>query len=405
VTREREPEREQGQEPRPAVVEPVAPALVLASQIGNQSFGRLAARRTVGRFEAEEHQTRRDDQVASGQIRGSVGRGGKNFAPDVEFVRNRLTALGYPSTDEGTLGDAIAAYQMETLHFKLADGRVDPNGKTLGALNAGKTARGGGQKPDPGPAPQPDPGPKPGPAPGPSGDGWVEGQWSDADFKGEQTASISQVGKKQLYDEIAKVAPHLSYELLTCMVGHAWAEQQGKNLLNYNFAGVEGGSAAWVLGWTSTIIPTATYENEPDKTKYKDWDSRNHNPKFGRIDGHDAGTIDCQLTMDPKPARIALLVKKRRPAYQSLAHASAAFVHLIELRVEALRASTNPDHNALGEAAFAGDADAYAKVVNGTFKIKDKDGKKRDFYAYNGDKGYPGLVKAQIAAARADIKP
>jgi len=216
---------------------------------------------------------------------------------------------------------------------------------------------------------------------------------------------VTQIGKKQLYDEISKVAPHLSQELRTCMVGHAWVEQQGKNVLNYNFAGVEGGSAAWVLGWTSTVIATSTYENEPDKTKYRDWDHKNHNPKFGRIEGHDAGTIDYQLGLDPKPPRIALLVRKRRPAYQSLAHASAAFVHLIELRVEALRASTNPEHTALGDSAFAGDPEAYAKVVNGSFKITDKDGKKRDFNAYNGDKGYAGLVRTQIAAARADIKP
>jgi hypothetical protein len=216
---------------------------------------------------------------------------------------------------------------------------------------------------------------------------------------------MSSVGKKQLYQEIAKVAPHLSHELLTCMVGHAWAEQQGKNLLNYNFAGVEGGSAAFVYGWTSAPIPMSTYENDPDKTKYRDWDSKNHNPKYGKWDGHDAGTIDCQLAMDPKPSTIVVLVRKRRPAYQSLAHASAAFVHLIEKRVEALRASTNPEHNTLGESAFNGDAEAYAKVVNGSFKIKDKDGKKRDFGAYNGDKGYAGLVKSQIAAARDELKP
>jgi hypothetical protein len=110
-----------------------------------------------------------------------------------------------------------------------------------------------------------------------------------------------------------------------------------------------------------------------------------------------------QLALDPKPARIVVLVRKRRPAYQSLSHAAAAFVHLIEKRVEALRASINPDHNTFGESASAGDPDTYANVVNHKFQITDANGKERDFGAYNADKGYANLVKRQIAAARADL--
>jgi hypothetical protein len=72
---------------------------------------------------------------------------------------------------------------------------------------------------------------------------------------------------------------------MTCLVGHAWVEQQGKGVLNYNFAGVEGGSAAYVMAWTSAIIATSTYESDPDKSKYRDWDGAGHHPQFGSIDG------------------------------------------------------------------------------------------------------------------------
>jgi peptidoglycan hydrolase-like protein with peptidoglycan-binding domain len=232
---------------------------------------------------------------------------------------------------------------------------------------------------------------------------WVKGQWSTPDFTGEQQQTVTEITKTQLNDEIARVAPQLSRPLRVCMVGHAWVEQQGKGILNYNFGGVEGGSSAWVLGWTSAAIPMSTYENEPDKSKYRDWDSKGHNPGFGKWKGHDAGTIAVQLAMDPKPDEIVVLVHKHRPAYQSLAHAAAAYVKLIERRIEALRASAADEQRALGERAFAGDADAYANIVNHSFQITDGSGQKRDFGAYNGDPGYFGLVKDSIATANTEL--
>ena len=232
---------------------------------------------------------------------------------------------------------------------------------------------------------------------------WVQGQWSTPDFTGEQQASVTEITKPQLYDEIGRVAPGLSRAFKICLVGHAGVEQQGKGVLNWNFAGVEGGSTAYVLGWTSAVIPTSTYENEPDKSKYRDWDSKGHNPKWGKWAGHDAGTIDVQLAMTPKPAEIVVLVRKHRPAYQSLSHAAAAFVNLIQTRIEALRASTNADHNRLAEQAVSGDADAYANIVNHRFAITDASGKRRDFGAYNGDSGYAGLVTRSIAATDTEL--
>jgi hypothetical protein len=67
------------------------------------------------------------------------------------------------------------------------------------------------------------------------------------------------------------------------------------------------------MGWTSDVIATSICENDPDESKYRDWDSKNHNPKFGVYDGHNAGTIDYQLALQPKPARIVVLVRRRRP--------------------------------------------------------------------------------------------
>jgi hypothetical protein len=230
---------------------------------------------------------------------------------------------------------------------------------------------------------------------------WAPGQFATPDFEGEQVASVSQTTKAQLYVEITKAAPWMPPPLRVCLVGHAWAEQQGKGLLNFNFAGVEGGSKAYVQGWTSAAIPTETYLN--DRSKYRDWDMNGHNPAFGTWDGHQAGTIAAQLALDPKPSQIVVNVKKRRPAYQSLRHAAAAFVHLIELRVKDLQLSSDPEHNALAQKAMGGDAPAYAYIVNHSFQITADDGKKLNFGAYNGDKGYARLVEAQIAAAASDL--
>jgi hypothetical protein len=232
---------------------------------------------------------------------------------------------------------------------------------------------------------------------------WVQGEWSTPDFTGEQQASVSEISKQQLYDEIGRVAPGLTRAFKVCLVGHAWVEQQGKNILNFNFGGVEGGSSAYVMGWTSDVISTTTYENEPDKSKYRDWDSKGHNPKFGKWKGHEAGTIDVQLKMVPKPSEIVVLVRKRRPAYQSLSHAAATFVNLIQKRIDSLRASTEAEHNQLADKAFGGDADAYANIVNHRFSITDADGKHHDFGAYNGDPGYFGLVKTSITATDTEL--
>jgi len=78
---------------------------------------------------------------ATAKISGSVGKGGKNKAADVETVQRLLNHNGAspaldPDGDCGklTIG-AIEAFQKSKLGWK--DGRVDPGGKTWAALTGG----------------------------------------------------------------------------------------------------------------------------------------------------------------------------------------------------------------------------------------------------------------------------
>jgi hypothetical protein len=73
-------------------------------------------------------------------LAGSVGKGGANAAADVQAVRMRLISLGYPpvSSSEADLAAAIARFQAAEAQVR-PDGRVDPGGRTLRALNRGVT--------------------------------------------------------------------------------------------------------------------------------------------------------------------------------------------------------------------------------------------------------------------------
>jgi hypothetical protein len=411
MTFSRKPARSDGRATEPPSRLP-ARARPLVQGISNRALASLAARRpTLARFLAEEHTPRRlREETPRIRLSGSVGRGGENFEEEVAEVRARLELLGYATGHSiDALANATEEYQRQVLGFQRPDGRVDPGGKTLAGLNAYRGKRGGKEPKPPEPKPPepkpPEPKPPEPKPPEPKSQGWVQGTWSDPGFKGEQEAMTNTFTKRQLYDEIGKVAPTLSHAFKTCLVGHAWSEQDAtQGVLNYNFAGIEGSwSEAYVMGWTSDIIPTSKYENDPNKSNYRDWDFRNHNPKFGVIDGHYAGTIDYQLSLDPKPKRIALAVKKRRPAFQSLAHGTAGFLKQLERRFNALRASTDLKHNELAEKAFAGDVDSYAYIVNHKFKITDASGKKRDFGAWNDQAVYFELVRKQIAAAKKEL--
>ncbi len=86
-------------------------------------------------------------------ITGSVGNGGQNRASDTRAVQgllNNYTArLGVAKLDvDGLCGpltiDAIWRYQTRILKAAWADGRIDPGGPTLAALNGGAPAGGGG---------------------------------------------------------------------------------------------------------------------------------------------------------------------------------------------------------------------------------------------------------------------
>jgi hypothetical protein len=97
-----------------------------------------------------------------GGIKGSVGRGGRNFADDVKAIQDALNgkdvADGGPNPKlavDGFVGPltiaAIEKYQRR--HLGWADGRVDPDGPTIHALNGG----GGVTPPQTGGAPVPPP--------------------------------------------------------------------------------------------------------------------------------------------------------------------------------------------------------------------------------------------------------
>jgi hypothetical protein len=81
------------------------------------------------------------DRAMSFTLEGTVGRNGKNAPQDVERVRARLKSLGFPTTDDpATLEAAIERYQRDVVGLRKPDGRVDPAGRTLAALNQGQAA-------------------------------------------------------------------------------------------------------------------------------------------------------------------------------------------------------------------------------------------------------------------------
>jgi peptidoglycan hydrolase-like protein with peptidoglycan-binding domain len=87
--------------------------------------------------------------TSSISIIGSVGQGGRNVHADVSTVQNRLNELiGKGRTAlvvDGKIGPRtlglIKDFQKSVLKFGSPDGRVDPNGKTIVALNDPNSAR------------------------------------------------------------------------------------------------------------------------------------------------------------------------------------------------------------------------------------------------------------------------
>lgn len=77
------------------------------------------------------------------RIQGSVGAGGRNTAADVKVVQQRLNDLmrapRVKLTVDGLVGpktkSMIADFQTSVVGLRPADSRVDPNGRTLAALN------------------------------------------------------------------------------------------------------------------------------------------------------------------------------------------------------------------------------------------------------------------------------
>jgi uncharacterized small protein (DUF1192 family) len=82
-------------------------------------------------------------RLAAVELSGSVGAGGRNDAADVAAVAGRLEALGFevpaditrPDASLGSLIQAIERYQGEVVGLRRPDGRIDPHGRTLKAMN------------------------------------------------------------------------------------------------------------------------------------------------------------------------------------------------------------------------------------------------------------------------------
>ena len=72
----------------------------------------------------------------------SVGKGGKNRKDDLFRLGKFLMESGAPAAllralaDPADLGKLVARYQKEVLRFRKPDGRIDPGGKTIGAMRA-----------------------------------------------------------------------------------------------------------------------------------------------------------------------------------------------------------------------------------------------------------------------------
>lgn len=103
-----------------------------------------------------------------GGIKGSVGRGGRNNPDDVRAIQAALNAKdvadGGPNPKlvvDGIAGPrTIAAIEKyQTRHLGWADGRVDPDGPTIHALNGGGAGGGGLASPQKGGAKPPAPPP------------------------------------------------------------------------------------------------------------------------------------------------------------------------------------------------------------------------------------------------------
>ncbi|MGB8910580.1 MAG: DUF4157 domain-containing protein [Candidatus Cybelea sp.] len=201
-----------------------------------------------------------------------------------------------------------------------------------------------------------------------------------ADPVGEQKFSQTTLEKGQIYDAITRVAPSLSHELRVMLVGHSWLEQQGKSIINYNFAGVEGGSASFVYAWISWKVSRAEYDKNP--SAYKDW----------TVGGF--GTIQEQI--DRGETSLFVVMRAKRPAYASLDSAAAAFVHNIESKFHKLQASPDPHHQELVQAALGGDAEAYAQIV--TLSVP-----ALGIFPFNPNANYADKVIDQIDLARTDL--
>jgi hypothetical protein len=222
---------------------------------------------------------------------------------------------------------------------------------------------------------------------------WSHQAWltnpEDSGLRGEvETKNTPELTKEQIYDAISHVAPNLPHAFKVNMVGHVWVEQAGKKIVNWNYAGVEGGARATCLAWTSSDVPLDEVRAHPEK--YRPWST----------------SVEKQLEQDPNRTTVIVMVQKPRPAYGTLNEATGAFVWEIQRRVQGLQQSNNEQHKALAELAAAGDPGAYAHIVGSSFTLEgvtDAKGRAKSLGAYNDHKNYEGDVLKSILATQGEL--
>ena len=190
---------------------------------------------------------------------------------------------------------------------------------------------------------------------------------------------------------LTHVEPGLPHAVRAMMTGHSFGEQNGKNVGNFNYMGMEpylfdpptDPKKLWTRANRSGQITLAQFEANPDL--FIDWP------------GGGFGTISEQIKKGKK-TDIFCMWPGPRIVYSSLEEASRSFHGgIIGWRLHSLQKSDNAEHKQIADGVMAGDVEAYIKMVTLTDKSI-------GVQAYNGNAVYPGLIRPHLNAALADAK-
>ncbi|MBZ0236970.1 MAG: hypothetical protein K8M05_31870, partial [Deltaproteobacteria bacterium] len=210
----------------------------------------------------------------------------------------------------------------------------------------------------------------------------------DAEDPSYVEANQGTVTRQDVYHALSRLGPSYPRDFKALMVGHSFGEQGGRNVVHYNYMGVElwrftrpaNDKRKFTRALRSDIITPAEYRANPDY--FWDWKDSGK------------GTIQQQLAKGA--TRIYCLYPGPRAVFSSVDDASRSFWHtIVGWRLNACRSSANPAHQAIAQGALAGDVEAYIQLVelnDATIKVR----------PYNGNKEYPSIVRPHLRHALAD---